>query len=92
MATGLSATVTSAGLPLPLDLAAIGMPGCQQLVDALVLDLMVSSATTASWSWAIPANPAIFGIEFFNQAFVPDPGANAFGFAVSNAGSGRLGF
>jgi len=92
MATGLSDTITSAGFPLPLDLTLIGMSGCQQLVDALVLDLLAYPGPLATWDWVIPANPAIFGMEFFNQAFPLDAAANALGFSASNAGKGTLGF
>ena len=92
MATGLSASSTSAGLPLPFDLSVIGMPTCSQLVDVLVLDLVSASGSTATWSWPIPNDGSLFGYRFFNQAFVLDPAANAFGFTASNAGIGALGY
>ncbi len=93
MASGLSNLVTSgAGLPLPFDLSIVGMPGCSQLVDALILDLVSAPGSTATWSWPIPNNASIFGYEFFNQAFALDLAANAFGFTASNAGVGTLGY
>lgn len=92
MATGLSNTMTTAGIPLPFDLSIVGMTGCSQLVDALILDLIQGPGFTATWSWAIPSDPSIFGYSFFNQAFSLDPAANAFGFVASNAGHGVLGF
>ncbi|HEB53430.1 MAG TPA: hypothetical protein ENI87_09275 [bacterium] len=92
MATGLSASVTSGGLPLPFDLTVLGMPGCTQYVDALVLDVIQSAGTTATWTWNVPSSPSLFGQEFFNQAFSLDPAANAFGFVASNAGNGKLGY
>ena len=54
VATGLSNTITSIGIPLPLDLGIIGMPGCPLLVDNLVLDLVVGGGTSATWSWTLP--------------------------------------
>ena len=92
MATGFSISVTSAGVPLPLDLGIIGMPTCNQLVDAPLLDVVTGPGTTANWSWSIPNDPNIFGFMFFNQAFALDPAANAFGFTASNAASGKLGY
>lgn len=92
MASGLSSSVTSGGLPLPLDLTVIGMTGCSQLVDAMILDLVSDPGSSGTWSWAIPNNPNIFGFTFFNQAFVLDPAANSFGFTATNAGMGTLGF
>ncbi len=92
MATGLSGSTTSAGFPLPFDLSVIGMSGCSQFVDALVLDLVSASGSTATWSWPIPNDGSLFGYRFFNQAFVLDPAANAFGFTASNAGIGALGY
>lgn len=91
MATGLSNTFTSGGLPLPLSLSILGMTGCTQYVDALVLDYFTGS-TTATWSWSIPNTPILFGARFYNQAFSLDPGANSFGFAASNAATGKIGF
>ncbi|MFK7742625.1 MAG: hypothetical protein AB8H80_20100 [Planctomycetota bacterium] len=92
MATGLSSTMTTSGLPLPLDLAAIGMTGCVQLTDALVLDLVQQPGTSATWQFAVPSAASLFGVRFYNQAYVLDPAANLFGFTASNAGIGQLGF
>jgi hypothetical protein len=92
MASGLSSSITSGGLPLPFDLSIVGMSGCSQLVDALILDLVSEPGSSATWSWAIPNDPSIFGFVFFNQAFAFDPAANPFGFTASNAGVGTLGY
>lgn len=91
MATGLSNTATSAGLPLPLDLSFLGMTGCTQYVDALSFTFLTGS-TTATWSWSIPNDANLFGAVFFNQAFSLDPTANSFGFVASNAATGQLGY
>lgn len=92
MATGLSSSITTTGLPLPLDLSIIGMVGCTQYVDALVLDVIQNVGTTATWTWAIPNTASLFGFPFYNQAFSLDPAANSFGFTASNAGRGVLGY
>jgi len=47
------------------------------------------SGTFSSWSLAIPANPALAGVEQFWQSFAIDPANST---AVSNAGIVRAGF
>ena len=90
MATGLSGT-QSGGLPLPLPLAAIGMPGCDLLVEALLVDAVAAAGTTVAWSLPLPAGSALLGLRFFQQGFVFDPAANAFGFVASNAAAATIG-
>jgi hypothetical protein len=90
MATGLSAAQTN-GLPLPLPLAAIGMPGCELLVEALLLDVVLATGNQANWSWPLPAGGAWLGQRFYQQGFVLDPAANAFGFVASNACAAVIG-
>ena len=92
VATGLSASATTSGLPLPLDLSALGMSGCSQLVDAFVVDFVSGGGGSATWSWTLPTQPSLFGAVFYNQAFVLDPAANAFGWTATNAGVGVLGY
>jgi len=92
VATGLSNAVTGSGLPLPLDLSLVGMTGCTQYVDALVLDFVVGANQEADWSWQVPNQANLFGANFYNQAFSFDPAANSFGWTASNAGAGTLGF
>ncbi|HEX6810881.1 MAG TPA: hypothetical protein VF384_04585 [Planctomycetota bacterium] len=89
---GLSSSMTSTMLPLPAPLAVIGMPGCELLADPLILNLVSAPGTSATWSWALPALPALFGASFFNQAFSLDPAANPFGFTASNGGAGWIGY
>jgi hypothetical protein len=89
---GLSNTFTSGSVPLPLALDSIGMTGCALLVDPLVPFALVQPGTSATWSWALPANPVLFGAQFFSQAFPLDPAANAFGFTASNGTIGTLGY
>lgn len=44
-----------------------------------------------SWSWTLPTGSALLGLRFFQQGFVFDPAANAFGFVASNACSATIG-
>ena len=81
----------SGGLTLPFDLTAIGMPGCQLLADPLVTQLAVGTAPTATWSFAVPNNPAVIGFVIYGQAFPFDPAANAFGFTATNGARIKVG-
>lgn len=87
---GLS-SVLSNGNNLPLDLAPLGMPGCVQLVSADALALLGAANGRASWPLTVPAQGALLGLSFHQQALVPDPGANLAGLLASNAGRGVLG-
>lgn len=76
--------------PANLLLDPVGMTGCRLLVSN---EHVVSLATrttpqTLAWSLAIPANPALEGVQFLQQALVADPGANAGGAVVSEVARG----
>jgi hypothetical protein len=88
--TGISNTSSPLGA-LPLSLAGIGMPGCTLYVSADVLSIVPVAAGNATWSLPIPANAALIGQPFYNQAASIDPAANAAGLAASNAGAGIVG-
>lgn len=90
MAVGFSNTVW-AGLPLPLDLGALGMFGCQLRQDLFDATAITSTSGTASWSLAIPNQTSLLGAQFFNQAMVADLAANAFGAVLSNSMRAVLG-
>jgi hypothetical protein len=89
---GLSNTLFGGVVPLPFSLAAIGMPGCDLLVDPLVSAVLFDAGTSATWSLPIPSTQSLFGQQFFSQAFPFDPAANAFGFTASNGTTATLGF
>ena len=86
---GFSNTLYS-GLPLPLPLDSLGMPGCSLLASPDILTPVIG-LPTASWSMSIPNTLTLLGLPFFNQAFALDATANALGIATSNAGAGVLG-
>jgi PKD repeat protein len=90
MVTGLSNTVSSIG-PLPVDLTILGMPGCFGRVSLDLTDFVVGAGNTATWNLALPNVPSLSGLLIYNQAFVLDPAANAFGFVTSDAAGMVLG-
>ncbi|HEX5054694.1 MAG TPA: kelch repeat-containing protein [Planctomycetota bacterium] len=60
------------GAPLPLDLGAIGLPGCDLRVSVELAFLLVNLGGQADWSFAVPADPMLHGATFFEQALVFD--------------------
>jgi hypothetical protein len=75
----------------PISLASLGMPGCsaQSAVDAVALVSGIDHS--ALFRLPIPYTPQLVGIEFFHQAFVPDPSANPLGAVVSDTARARIG-
>lgn len=76
-------------LPFPLDF--LGMTGCVLYARADVTVPLANPSGTATWLLSIPDEPALVGAVFYNQAFVQDPAANAFGLTVSNGSAGTVG-
>ncbi len=72
MALGASNTIWS-GVPLPLNLAVIGAPGCQALVSPDVLLTLPIVNTTATLTWSLPNLPAVIGQTLYAQGVVLDP-------------------
>jgi PKD repeat protein len=90
MVMGVSKTIYN-GLPLPLDLGILGAPGCLLATDVLATDLLIAAPGPNPWTFAVANNPALMCFEFYQQAAVLDPAANAFGFVVSNATAAVVG-
>ena len=91
VAAGLSGS-QSGGVPLPIDLSSLGMPGCAQFVGDLgLLQAAPAVAGAATWSIAMPATPSLAGFGLYFQGLVPDAAANAFGLVLTNAGRGVIG-
>ncbi|MCU0863459.1 MAG: hypothetical protein MUC36_06690 [Planctomycetes bacterium] len=88
MATGVTEPTLA---PLPVPLGAIGMPGCELWVDAVQFDAMIAIGNQGNWTWLLPSGSAMLGQRFFQQGFVFDPAANAFGFVASNAAAATIG-
>ena len=80
------------GVQFPLDLTAIGMPGCT-LDLAPLAAVSGLSGTTDPTRWSIPLCPCpnIVGVDVFCQALTVDPAANQLGLITSNALRTRLG-
>ena len=89
-ATGFS-TTTWLGVSLPAPLDAIGLPGCALYGSVDQLDFGIATLGRATLSLPVPNVPSLAGITFVNQALASDPGVNAFGAVVSNAGIGVIG-
>jgi hypothetical protein len=89
MIAGLSNTLASGVIPLPLDLTSLGWPGCSLLADPVVTDTLVGAGGSATWSLAIPSVGALMGLELFNQAASLDP--SPAGLAFSGGSRARIG-
>lgn len=76
---------TAVGLPLPLSLQAVGLPGCSLWIPLLATAPVVHGGIAQTFLVPLPATPSFAGVLFDLQAFVLDPAAaNGFG-SVSNA-------
>lgn len=72
------------GAPLPIDLSVLGAPGCQLLVDPLVLLAQPSDVFgEADQPLPIPAAPILSGVEWSAQWVQPDAGIGPFGLVTT---------
>jgi len=76
------------GVPLPLDLGALGAPGCELLISVHAVRPLFSWLGERSVSWSVPNQPALVGVRFYNQAVALDGWS---GLVVTNGGQGRIG-
>jgi hypothetical protein len=58
----------------------------------LEVGFMVRNARAWNLTLNIPNDPTLQGMTFYNQAWVLDPKANAFGVGTSNGGKGVIGY
>jgi hypothetical protein len=73
------------GFPQPLDLGAIGAPGClAQVAPLLLLPHVASPGGYIRQPFALPASSALQGFAASAQWLVFDPAANALGVVVSD--------
>ncbi len=77
---------------LPASLAFAGMPGCVAYASADEVVLVPTSAGQATWTFAVPANPQLFGLEVYVQGVSVDPARNAAGLVTSNGAILTLGW
>jgi len=82
------------GVPLPLDLSFLGMNGCNLLVSWDLQVAFYAGPSGGTWDLPLPLpnDPTLAGLTFYNQAWVLDPKANAFGVGTSNGGKGVIGY
>ncbi len=100
LVTGIPATTQLTGLlhsfekvDPAFDLALLGAPGCQLLVDpGLGTMVPLFGSPTASSPLAIPNVPQLVGFELYSQALSVTPGVNALGLLTSNGLASRIGF
>ncbi|HEX5052500.1 MAG TPA: kelch repeat-containing protein [Planctomycetota bacterium] len=84
IAYGLSNTNWN-GVPLPVDLAVAGAPGCFLLISPDVTAVTLLTNGTGTVTWDIPNQPALVSQQFFTQAIVLDPNSPlAFQIGVSS--------
>ncbi|MBK8975457.1 MAG: hypothetical protein IPM29_05995 [Planctomycetes bacterium] len=82
---GLDATSWN-GIPLPLDLSFIGMPGCYLSHEILVsVGVFADPAGSASLSFTFGVAPVVAGVPIYTTIAVVDFGANAISVVHSNA-------
>jgi hypothetical protein len=81
------------GLPLPLPLAALGLPGCTLYHSGEVSESFVATPTASqfTWSLSLPNNAGFLGQEFFFQGLHLELPPAANWAALSNAVGIRIG-
>jgi hypothetical protein len=79
------------GVRLPLDLGAIGMPGCNLFTSPDVALPLANIAGSARLRTRICDCPALRGVPWFQQVFAADPAANPLGVVASNGAEARIG-
>lgn len=81
------------GLPLPIDLTPLQMPGCWLHHDAVLLFLPCTLAGgTATHALMVPSQPSLAGFEVYLQGCVFAPGSNPVGLLTSSALAVTLGY
>ncbi|MEZ5967160.1 MAG: serine hydrolase [Planctomycetota bacterium] len=80
------------GLPLPLDLAVLGAPGCSLLVGpVLTIPTRIGASGVAGASVQYPPDPGLVGAHLYSQFAMADANANPLGLAYSNGIETRVG-
>lgn len=82
---GFSDTLWAGSVPLPLDLASRGAPGCTGNIDPVLLQAGITDGSGLAFlDTNLPGASALRGYFWYEQAIVSIPTANAFGAALSN--------
>lgn len=77
--------------PLPLSLAAVGMPGCELRIAPDAIAAATTAGAVATLIAPIPVNPALVGLVVYLQGQATDPAANPGGTVFSNGLAIRVG-
>jgi hypothetical protein len=88
---GASATMTSGGVALPLDLTVLGALGCTLDVDPVQTFSVTARGNVATFFLPIPSDPILLGGRLHAQSLVVDGTANQVGLVTSNRGTLVLG-
>jgi hypothetical protein len=78
------------GTPLPLSLAALGMPGCELLVAPEQSLGFPSGSGTAVSNFTVPLSAALAAQHLYLQVLFDQPGLNAAGIGASRALQSRI--
>jgi len=74
------------GINLPLELTAVGAPGCHLAVDILAAPRVVADQNgVATYSFVLPSQPQLLGVRVHVQGVAQDVKANALGLVSSQA-------
>jgi hypothetical protein len=88
---GASASMTSGGVALPIDLTNLGAPGCSLDVDPVQTFSVTARGDVATFFLPIPTDPSLLGGRLHAQSLVVDGAANPVGLITSNRGTLVLG-
>ena len=75
----------------PISMTPLGMPGCSAHISVDAVALVAGTNHSALFRLPIPYTTQLVGIEFFHQAFVPDPNANPLGAVLSDTAHAHVG-
>jgi PKD repeat protein len=81
---GLSNTTSAAG-PLPIDLSVLGAPSCFGRVSLDASVVVTGTSGTARFSFLVPNDPTIVGLQLWAQGLSLDPTANVLGLIATDA-------
>lgn len=85
VAYGVSNVLALGVIPLPIDLAVIGYPGCNLLISPDATGSAPAVGGTAATSLAIPNDNSLLNVALYTQLLIPDP------FAPNAAGGTSVG-
>jgi len=78
------------GLPLPLPLAGLGMPGCELSVAPELSLMFPTGAGNVASTFLVPAQPALVAQRLFLQVMFGQPGLNPAALGTSSAFEARI--